>query len=84
LFPLELVLRVVLEDWPLDREEVDDLLERLVVRVPRERLVLLPEERPDVPDCVTALRSLSKSLSMFRLVLAASRRSAFIVLVNSL
>lgn len=70
-----------------------DAEERAVLRAPvravpeleRELLLLLRVEREvEVPDGVSAARSLSKSLSACLLVLAASRRSARSAAVTSL
>lgn len=72
---------------PEPRElEARDAVERLVVRAPPEfeRDLLAVEREADVPVCVTAARSLSKSLSACLLVLEASRRSARSAAVTSL
>jgi len=90
--------RVVPERDPDERElderdvpDERDAEERAVLRAPvravaeLERVLLLRVERElEVPDCVSAARSLSKSLSACLLVLAASRRSARSAAVTSL
>ncbi len=85
------VERLVVEREAVEREP--DALARLVLRaVPEaergllaaERDLLAVEREADVPDCVSAARSLSKSLSACLLVLAASRRSARSAAVTSL
>ncbi len=71
---------------PLER----DVVERLVVREPLLRVepeperVLRDERDDDAFDCVTAARTLSKSLSACLLVFAASRRSALSAALTSL
>ena len=81
----EAVVRFAVERLPPERVAlVDRLVPAAVARARPERAVLAVEERPAAADGVTAARSLSKSLSSARLVLRASARSAFIVLVNSL
>jgi len=78
--------RAAVEREPDER----DALERLVLREPEravpeaERELLRVEPLAEARDCVSASRSLSKSLSACLLVLAASRRSARSAVVTSL
>ncbi len=89
----EPLAREVLARVPPERAAVerDPEARELLARVPLERVVpeleraLLRVERLlEVLDCVSAARSLSKSLSACLLVLAASRRSARSAAVTSL
>jgi hypothetical protein len=66
--------------------EARDAVERLVLRAEPElaRDLLAVEREAEVVACVSAWRSLSKSLSACLFVLAASRRSARSVAVTSL
>jgi hypothetical protein len=69
------------------RPELAALVDRrdpAAVRVPPERDVVRVDERRAVPEGVTVARSFSKSLSIRRLVLRASRRNALAVRVSSL
>jgi hypothetical protein len=77
------VERLLVERLPVERPPVD---RALVDRV--EVLPLAPDRVVDEAaralDCVSAVRSLSKSFNAWRLVFAASRRSARSAAVTSL
>ena len=78
-----LVARLLVERLPVDRPLVDRaLVDRVeVLRFAPDRVV---DEAARAFDWVSAARSLSKSFSAWRLVFAASRRSARSAVVTSL